>query len=448
MEEEQPEKPKAGRPPVNKMVELRKQFHIMGLELRYDQFRREHQFRRPGQGWSLMSDSLEYTILTELAGRCVTVPENLIHATLVVEAEKNGFHPVLEYLDGLVWDGEPRLDTWLVRYCHVEDTPFVRKAGSAFMIAAVRRIKQPGCKFDECLLLVSDEGSGKSSMIRALVRVQNWVTESLNISASPKQVIEGTKGVWLVEAAEMTGAKEIEKTKAFLSRQVDGPVREAYARNVTDVPRQFVVFATTNQPKPLANETGARRFWPVKTGTIDTDGIARDRDQLWAEAVRRDLYEEEIHITAKHYSEATEAQNKFASADPWRETIEEMIAARPQKRYVPVAAVWEVLGLDTSKRTREQSMRINDIMKKLWYRREEQSKYVKEEGRMMKVYGMIMPWDKDGTVTGKSAEPELEPDDWFASEDPSLKANYETDEERVERHIEENGGREEEVESD
>jgi len=192
-----------------------------------------------------------------------------IRDTLVVlmdvDARRSPVHPVREYLESLVWDATPRLDAWLTTYGGAEASEYVSAVGKLVLMAAVRRVLQPGCKFDELLVLESKQGTLKSSALRALCPNDQWFSDDLPLGTESKQVIERTAGKWIIEAAEMHGnrGRETEQLKAFLSRQVDGPVRLAYARLPTTVARQFVLVGTTNSTSYLKDSTGGRRFWPV-----------------------------------------------------------------------------------------------------------------------------------------------------------------------------------------
>ena len=147
------------------------------------------------------------------------------------------YHPVVDYLAGLRWDGEPRLDSWLVTHGGAEDTPYVRSVAPLVLLAAVRRVRHPGVKFDELLVLESEQGTLKSSALRTLCPNEAWFSDDLPIGATSKEIIERTSGKWIVEAADLHGKRQkaADQVKSFLSRQVDGPVRLAYARLATEV---------------------------------------------------------------------------------------------------------------------------------------------------------------------------------------------------------------------
>src|ERR1700730_5498720 len=132
--------------------------------------------------------------------------KELFEEVLIDVAHQNRFHPVREYLAGLVWDGIPRIDNWLVVYGGAENTPFNRAVGRIFLIAGVRRVRRPGCKFDTMLVFESPaQGRNKSQAARLLAVRQEWFNDNLPLGARPQEVIEQIGGVWLFEFAELAG---------------------------------------------------------------------------------------------------------------------------------------------------------------------------------------------------------------------------------------------------
>jgi hypothetical protein len=238
-------------------------------------------------------------------------------------------HPVIIYLDSLTLDGRSRLDTWLTDYFGADDTPLTRALGRKTLIAAVRRLRQPGVKFDQMLVLEGSQGAGKSRALRALAG-DSWFTDNLEIGADTKRIIENTAGKWIVEVAELSGMnrRDVEHVKAMLSRQTDD-CRLAYDRKTTKAPRQFIMIGTTNASAYLLDDTGGRRFWPVKVAdVIDCDGLARDRDQLWAEAVAAEAKGEALFLPEELRPQAKEAQASRQISHPWREKLETLLDGR------------------------------------------------------------------------------------------------------------------------
>lgn len=195
-------------------------------------------------------------------------------------------HPVRDYLTGLRWDGTPRLERWVMDYLGADDTPLNRVMGSRWMISGVARIMRPGAKVDHMLILEGPQGGKKSSAIKTLAGA-DWFTDELAEIGS-KDAAQQMRGVWVVEFAELDAISraEVSRIKAFLTRTTDR-YRPPYERYVVTVPRQCIFAGSVNPDTYLRDETGNRRFWPIRCGTIDVDALARDRDQLWAEAVMR-----------------------------------------------------------------------------------------------------------------------------------------------------------------
>lgn len=182
-------------------------------------------------------------------------------------ADDRSYHPIREYLAALPeWDGVPRVDTLLIDYLGAEDNSYVRAVTRKTLCAAVRRVQEPGVKFDTMLVLNGPQGIGKSTLISRLAG--EWFSDSLNLSdTKDKTAAEKLQGYWILEIGELAGLRkaEVETLRSFLSRQND-IYRAAFGRRATPHPRQCIFFGTTNAESGyLRDTTGNRRFWPVKT---------------------------------------------------------------------------------------------------------------------------------------------------------------------------------------
>lgn len=273
--------------------------------------RRDLPWRRAKDG-DLWEDADDANLLLYMEQTWRLVGENKIRNAWTVVANENAYHPVREYLDGLCWDGTERLDTLLVRYMGAEDTPYTRAVTRKWMTAAVKRMYQPGCKFDAMLVLVGAQGIGKSRLAAILSR--GWFTDSLTCMDG-KEAYEAIRGSWIIEVAELAAARrsEQEAQKKFISSQVD-TYRPAYGRNVVSLPRQCVFYGSTNDMEPLKDDTGARRYWPVLCAGVNHGqhiGLEEEVDQLWAEAVVRYRAGETLWLDDRAVAEEAQAAQEM-----------------------------------------------------------------------------------------------------------------------------------------
>jgi predicted P-loop ATPase len=213
------------------------------------------------------------------------------------------------------------VDGWLHTYMSADDTPLNRAIGRLWLIAAVRRARQPGCKFDQIPVLEGPEGKGKSKVIQLLAGADNF-SDATIIGLRDKEQQEACRGRWLYEIPDLSGLgkADIEHAKAFASRTHDR-ARPAYGKATIDQPRRCVFVGTTNDSNYLKSQTGNRRFWPVKTGTVHAEAVERDRDQLWAEAAYYEAQGAPIDLAEELWSAAGAAQEARREVDPWEDML-------------------------------------------------------------------------------------------------------------------------------
>ena len=316
-----------------------------------------------------------------------------VEDALMLEFEKQSFHPVRDYLNSITWDGTARVDTLLIDYFGVEDTLYTREAMRIQLVGAVSRIFNPGSKFDSVLLLVGEQGTKKSSFIHKLGG--NWYSDTF-MTVQGKEALEQIQGVWLIEMAELAGLRkaEVESIKHFISKQED-VFRPAYARTSETFKRQCVFFGTTNDLTPLKDPTGNRRFNPVlvRPYRVTKDVFTHLDDevnQIWAEAVTlfksgsKRYLSKEAEVIAKlqqtAHSEFDERRGvveqflDFKLPQDWdtkdlaeRRVYLEMQGEGTESRdRVCIAEIWcECLGKEKDNMTNYNTRPINDIMKGL-----------------------------------------------------------------------------------
>ena len=256
-----------------------------------------------------------------------------IRDAVIASAVRQKFHPVRDYLNALLWDGQPRLDTLFVDYLGVADSTYTRAVTRKALVAAVARVMSPGCKFDNMLVFVGKQGRGKSSIIYKLAggdRGDEWFADSL-VTFDGNRAFEAVAGKWLVEVPEMHAfdQADLNQAKAFISKQSDF-YRAAYAEFPEDRRRQCVFFGTTNNAECLRDETGGRRFWPLDIDAVARKknhftGLAAELDQIWAEAVMYWKLGEPLHLPKELETTAEERQEAHREAHPWEDTIKNFI---------------------------------------------------------------------------------------------------------------------------
>jgi predicted P-loop ATPase len=278
----------------------------------------------------------------------------------------------------------------------VPASELVRAIGRKVLVSAVARVERPGCKVDHMLILEGPQGTLKSKALRALAG-DAWFTDQI-ADLGTKDSSQDLKGVWLVEISELSAIRpgEVEKVKAYISRQVDH-YRPSYGRHSIDVPRQNVFVGTTNDAEYLSDSTGGRRFWPICCTNIDVEALARDRDQLWAEAVARFKSGENWWLDANELrSDARKEQEHRRIADPWESIIATWLdhpATKPDREgvrlpivlkdgRVTVAQLLEhAICKPSERQSKSDQMRVGKILKLFgWKKRKTDGNVVWEPG--------------------------------------------------------------------
>jgi predicted P-loop ATPase len=242
-------------------------------------------------------------------------------------ARDRPFHPVRAYLQGLQWGGVERLDTWLTAFLGAEDSAYSQAVGARWLISAVARIFRPGAKADCCLILEGPQGIRKSTALRTLAG--EYFTDELADLGSKDAAMQ-TRGVWIIELSELDSLthSEVARIKAFMSRTTDR-FRPPYGMRLVESPRQCVFAGTVNHSTYLRDETGGRRFWPITCGRVDVQALARERDQLWAEAKARfDAGAVWWLDTDELVQLASDQQIERYEGDPWEEVIGPWLESR------------------------------------------------------------------------------------------------------------------------
>jgi putative DNA primase/helicase len=318
--------------------------------------------------WSDMDDIRCVLWLSQAYG--IAVRQDIVMSAVLLVADQHHYHDVREYLEGLVWDGTPRVRAWPARYLHVGDSEYVQLAGMKWMIAAVARVMQPGCKADNVLILEGKQGWGKSTALEVLAG-KPWYTNS-PIRIGEKDTYAVMAGKWIIELAELDSLNKSDSSaaKSFFATETDR-FRNFYGKRAIDVHRQGVFAGSVNFDTYLKDESGNRRYWPIRVGgPVDIEALRRDRDQLWAEAVH--LYRKRViwHVTEDERPLFEIEQTERYEGDVYEDKIARAIEYSSRTTMEEILA--DVLKLDTSKWTLPEQRRVGKALKSLgWMRKRE-----------------------------------------------------------------------------
>jgi len=246
-------------------------------------------------------------------------------SAIYAAARENSIHPVRDYFDKMVWDNHPRLDNWLIDYlnCDRDDADYVRAVGRTMLLATVKRIYEPGCKFDHMPILEGPQGVGKSTALRIMATFHGveYFCDNFHLkNLESKDELLKLNGVIFVELQEMSGfnKKDRDALTAFVTTTMD-EYRKPYGYENDKYKRQFILTGTYNPVNGLFTDpTGYRRFWCVEvTRKVDFDALREAREQLWAEAVHRYKSGESIVLSPELYDKAHEAGKSRRVIDEW-----------------------------------------------------------------------------------------------------------------------------------
>lgn len=279
------------------------------------------------------------------------------HNAALLVAKKNPKNECKDWLEALDWDGTERLPYLLSEGFGAAHNPYTQAVGRCWMVSIVARVMRPGCKVDTVPVLEGDQGTFKSSALSVLGG--KWFVEA-HESVMSKDFFGVLNGHMIVEISEMHSftRAEVERIKGVISCQVDR-YRKAYGRNTEDHPRHTVLVCTTNRDDWQRDDTGARRFWPVRCGLVTLDWLKTNREQLFAEAKTRYLRDEKWWDVPE--TEQRQEVDDRREIDSWEHPILEYLASR---EYVTIGQILdECLSVEISKQDPILQRRVARILR-------------------------------------------------------------------------------------
>lgn len=329
-------------------------------------FRRALPFDRRGDPEGEWSDHLDARTAIHMQRQWrVEFSPSTVGQAVEVHARSHRFHPVREALEALPpWDGIRRNTEWLSDFLGVARTEYVALVGKFFLLGMIRRVMEPGCKFDYCLVLEGEQGRGKSTVARILS--WHWFCDT-DLDLNNKDSLMALPGHWVYEIAELGSLMKAEerKQKSFLSRQED-EYRPPYGKRLIRAPRQCVFIGTTNEEEYLKDATGGRRFWPVMVGEdVNLDGLLAAREQMFAEALHDYRQRERCYPSPEEQARLfTPEQAKRGMPEPF----EDFLFGWVDKQAVPFSmaeAAADGLSLTPDKLTPAVVTRLGIVLKRL-----------------------------------------------------------------------------------
>lgn len=332
----------------------------------------------PGE-WRAFEDT-DYTSLRITLERSGFKPVGRELARDVVElvAKENQFDSARVWLDALEHDGTPRVAGFMARYFGTDDTPYTRAVGLYLWTAMAGRVLEPGIKADMVPILVGAQGAGKSSGVAAMVPSPDFFAE-VSFNDKDDDQARRLRGKLLAEISELRGlgTRDLEAIKAFVTRTHEQWVPK-YREFATSYARRVVLVGTTNQDEFLADETGNRRWLPVRVGRVDVRALHRDHLQLWAEARDLFLVDGVAFQEAERLAEGIHGEHTVG--DPWEDDIAKWLDtpdsfdgdATPRMReFLQVNEVAAgALRLEARQIGKREEMRIGKCLQKLGYARQ------------------------------------------------------------------------------
>ena len=279
---------------------------------------------RPSKTWREWGDVQEAGMREWFQTNYGLYREKMLRDAVQLQFEKHQVNPLTDLLDSLVWDGKPRISSFLCDILGCEDTPYFREVSRLIFAGGIHRAYRPGCKFDEMVVLVGRQGCGKSTIVRWLNLDDVFFREIKSIMG--KDSLESLRGVWIAAMSElmaMSRSRDAEAVKAFITTQEDS-YRAPYDHFALTIPRRCTFIGTTNHPQFLFDRTGNRRFYPVSVQCDGYDLLSREKElrayiaQCWAEALSLFRKDQLLPFADQSVLCSIREQQEAAMEDDWR----------------------------------------------------------------------------------------------------------------------------------
>lgn len=363
-----------------------------GVDIRFDQFRDEIMFSPAGSGqWQAFTDAdyARLRITMEKRG-FKAVGRELIRDVVLLAADEQPFDSAVTWLNGLEWDGVPRIEHFYHTHFGTTDTAYTRAVSLYMWTALAGRVLEPGIKADMVPILVGPQGCGKSSGVEALSPDPAFFTE-ISFAEKDDDLARKMRGRLVAEIGELRGlnTKELESIKAFVTRTHENWIPK-YREFATQFPRRLVFVGTTNEDEFLADKTGNRRWLPVEVSRVDVKEIKADLLLLWAEA--RETFKRFGGIQFRDAERlGASVHEQYTIKDVWLETVEKWLDTPDMMtndiprncEFLRASDVLrEAIGLDSRNIGKREEMRISNVLQNCGYKRVQR----RVDGKKMRIF--------------------------------------------------------------
>lgn len=311
-------------------------------------------------------------------------------------ALQKSYNPIKKEIEAVEWDGTERCEAFLSKWLKCPADAYHKEVSRLIFAGGINRLYEPGCKFDTTVVLIGNQGCGKSSICQWLAIKEEYYGEVCAFGYG-RETLEMLQGIFIGEAAELLAlkkTKEQAQVKSFLTRQVDRG-RLAYQETPTDQPRQCIFIATSNEYQFVSDPTGGRRWLPVRVEANGHDLYEHKKEvqayilQCWAEALAK-YKKHQMPCVAKYelYDEILRHQASVVEEDYRVGMIDRYIHDREQ---VCIIEVWKrALDNPYDKPTRKDSNDIAAILRNLGWDTNRSARFNE--------YGVQKAWEPIGKL--------------------------------------------------
>ena len=312
-------------------------------------------FGKTTREWNKIDD-LKLTVFMQREYNMSKMSDEIVNKAVRIHGYNHIKNEPKDWMNQLVWDGTPRIETFFIDCAGTKDTEYTRAVSKNFWIGIAARIFSPGCKLDTMPILEGEQGELKSTLLEVIA--QDWHCAASHDLYS-KDFFQGMHGKLIIEFADLSSFNkaEVNIIKDILSRRIDF-LRLPYAPIFQNFPRQSVFAGTTNNSTYLKDSTGARRFWPLKTGTLNIQKAKDDREQLFAEALYLFKQGEKWWLMP---SETKDEQEERREIDPWEPIIYDYIYHKNETTTREI--LLNCLHITEASQNRSEEIRVGNILR-------------------------------------------------------------------------------------